>query len=210
MSSCWCSAELWKGVPTQASSSSSDRGFQLQGPSQNIPHVASKRDVNVTKLILAIFATTNIIFNESSSGWVFLVIWSLLVKLAGKLKAREVGKIHAFAYEFDNPTNFKPGDEVIGDSFQPFLLQVWHWLSHMPRHCENTLRGIVKCCANSTTTATIAVRQVKSFEVGRERAMLRDEDNILCNPISGCYTRRVFLGIGPRIHDNKITRSDMV
>ncbi|GBM14043.1 hypothetical protein AVEN_209937-1 [Araneus ventricosus] len=74
-----------------------------------------------------------------------------------------------------------PGDEVIGDPFQPFLFEVWRWLPHMPRHCINTLRGIVKCRANSTTASKIAVRQVKPFEVGRERAMLR-EDNILSNP----------------------------
>ncbi|GBL57102.1 hypothetical protein AVEN_89871-1 [Araneus ventricosus] len=55
----------------------------------------------------------------------------------------------------------------------------------MPRQCINTLRGIVKCRANSTTTAIIAVRQVKPFEVGRERSMLREEDNILSNPVSG-------------------------
>ncbi|GBN10152.1 hypothetical protein AVEN_77548-1 [Araneus ventricosus] len=70
-----------------------------------------------------------------------------------------------------------PGDEVIGDSFQPFLFEVWRWLPHMPRHCVNTLRGIVKCRANSTTATKIAVRQVKPFEVGRERSMLREEDN---------------------------------
>ncbi|GBO04888.1 hypothetical protein AVEN_233888-1 [Araneus ventricosus] len=81
-----------------------------------------------------------------------------------------------------------PGDEVIGDSFRPFLFEVWHWLPHMPRHCENTLRGIVKCRANSTTTAIIAVRQVKPFEVGSEKAMLREEDTILSNPISGAET----------------------
>ncbi|GBO17433.1 hypothetical protein AVEN_42314-1 [Araneus ventricosus] len=78
-----------------------------------------------------------------------------------------------------------PGDEVIGDPFQPFLVEVWRWLSHMPRRCINTLRGIVKCSANSTTTAIITVRQVKPFEVGRERSMLREEDNILSNPVSG-------------------------
>ncbi|GBO40529.1 hypothetical protein AVEN_138262-1 [Araneus ventricosus] len=78
-----------------------------------------------------------------------------------------------------------PGDEVIGDPFQPFLFEVWRWLPHMPRHCINTLRSIVKCRANSTTTAIIAVRQVRPFEVGRERAMLREEDNILSNPVSG-------------------------
>ncbi|GBO15288.1 hypothetical protein AVEN_93639-1 [Araneus ventricosus] len=59
----------------------------------------------------------------------------------------------------------------------------------MPRHCVNTLRGIVKCRANSTTTAIIAVRQVKPFEVGRERAMLREENNILSNPVSGMNHR---------------------
>ncbi|GBM88166.1 hypothetical protein AVEN_90815-1 [Araneus ventricosus] len=89
---------------------------------------------------------------------------------------------------FDNPTNFLPGDEVIGDPFQPFLFEVWRWLPHMPRHCIDTLRGIVKCRANSTTTAIITVRQVKPFELGRERAMLREEDNILSNPVSGTET----------------------
>ncbi|GBM92398.1 hypothetical protein AVEN_245691-1 [Araneus ventricosus] len=94
-------------------------------------------------------------------------------------------KISVFANEFDNPANFLPGDEVIGDPFQPFLFEVWRWLSHMPRHCIDTLRSIMKCRANSITTAIIAVRQVKSFEVGRERSMLREEDNILSNPVSG-------------------------
>ncbi|GBM96667.1 hypothetical protein AVEN_29485-1 [Araneus ventricosus] len=37
-------------VPAQVSSSSSDRGRKLRGPSQNRPCVASKRGVNVTKL----------------------------------------------------------------------------------------------------------------------------------------------------------------
>ncbi|GBN56255.1 hypothetical protein AVEN_213548-1 [Araneus ventricosus] len=37
-------------VPAQVSSSSSDRGSKLRGPSQNSPRVASKRDVNKTKL----------------------------------------------------------------------------------------------------------------------------------------------------------------
>ncbi|GBM02193.1 hypothetical protein AVEN_190610-1 [Araneus ventricosus] len=40
----------WKfgeGVPAQVSSSSSDRGSKLRGPSQNSPRVASKRDVNI-------------------------------------------------------------------------------------------------------------------------------------------------------------------
>ncbi|GBM91102.1 hypothetical protein AVEN_105227-1 [Araneus ventricosus] len=81
-----------------------------------------------------------------------------------------------------------PGDEVIGNPFEPFLFEVWSWLPHMPRHCINTFRGIVKCRANSTSTAIIAVRQVKPFEVGRERAMLREEDNILSNPVSGTET----------------------
>ncbi|GBN65780.1 hypothetical protein AVEN_17838-1 [Araneus ventricosus] len=39
-----------EGVPAQVSSSSSDRGSNLRGPSQNSPRVASKRDVNITKL----------------------------------------------------------------------------------------------------------------------------------------------------------------
>ncbi|GBO09932.1 hypothetical protein AVEN_228877-1 [Araneus ventricosus] len=76
---------------------------------------------------------------------------------------------------------------VVGDPFQPFLFEVWRWIPHMPRHCINTFRGIVKCRANSTTTAIIAVRQVKPFEVGRERSMLREEDltYLLDNKIQG-------------------------
>ncbi|GBN90553.1 hypothetical protein AVEN_36953-1 [Araneus ventricosus] len=97
-------------------------------------------------------------------------------------------KISSFANEFENPTNLMTFDEVIGDAFQPFLFEVWRWLPHMPRHCVNTLRGIVKCRANSTTAAKIAIRQEKPFEVGRERATLREEDNILSNPVSGKLT----------------------
>ncbi|GBL90991.1 hypothetical protein AVEN_184387-1 [Araneus ventricosus] len=43
----------WKfgeGVPAQVSSSSSDLGSKLRGPSQNSHRVASKRDVNISKL----------------------------------------------------------------------------------------------------------------------------------------------------------------
>nr|GBM71797.1 hypothetical protein AVEN_84168-1 [Araneus ventricosus] len=41
--------KLGEGVSAQASSSSSDRGSKLRGPSQTSPRVASKRDVNVTE-----------------------------------------------------------------------------------------------------------------------------------------------------------------
>ncbi|GBN22888.1 hypothetical protein AVEN_166270-1 [Araneus ventricosus] len=100
--------------------------------------------------------------------------------------------------------NFLPGDEVIGDPFQLFLFEVWRWLPHMPRRCIDTLRGIVKCRANSTTTAKIAVRQVKPFEVRRERSMLREDDNILSNPVSGTPSpthrdSRVESGLEPAI-----------
>ncbi|GBO40325.1 hypothetical protein AVEN_158470-1 [Araneus ventricosus] len=107
----------------------------------------------------------------------------MLVQLAGKLKAREAGKDFCFPLD---PTNFMPGDDVNGVSFEPFLL-LWCWLPHMPTLCENTLCVIVKCRANSTTTAIIAVREVKPFQVGRERSMLR-EDNILSNPVSRTET----------------------
>ncbi|GBN40174.1 hypothetical protein AVEN_159704-1 [Araneus ventricosus] len=43
--------KLGEGVSAQVSSSSSDRGSKLRGLSQNSPRVASKRDVNITKLI---------------------------------------------------------------------------------------------------------------------------------------------------------------
>ncbi|GBN07393.1 hypothetical protein AVEN_10064-1, partial [Araneus ventricosus] len=42
--------KLGEGVPAQVPSSSSDRGSKLRGPSQNSPRVASKQDVNITKL----------------------------------------------------------------------------------------------------------------------------------------------------------------
>ncbi|GBL84224.1 hypothetical protein AVEN_118620-1 [Araneus ventricosus] len=89
--------------------------------------------------------------------------------------------------------NFLSGDEVIGDSFQPFLFEVWRWPPYMPRHCEGTLRGTVKCHARSTTTALIAIREVKPFEVGRERAMFRSEDNILSNTVSGIMLCNILL-----------------
>ncbi|GBN52276.1 hypothetical protein AVEN_253198-1 [Araneus ventricosus] len=55
----------------------------------------------------------------------------------------------------------------------------------MPRQCDGTLCGIVKCRTSSTATALIAVREVKPFKVGRERAMFREENNTLSNPVSG-------------------------
>ncbi|GBM39250.1 hypothetical protein AVEN_43651-1 [Araneus ventricosus] len=49
-SSRWCGAEAWRGgVRVQVSSSSSDRVSKLRSLSQNIPSVASKRDVNEIK-----------------------------------------------------------------------------------------------------------------------------------------------------------------
>ncbi|GBN00282.1 hypothetical protein AVEN_216175-1 [Araneus ventricosus] len=73
-----------------------------------------------------------------------------------------------------------PGDEVIGESFQPFLFEVWHWLPHMPTDCENTHWHYEVPC-QFHRTAIISVREVKPFELGRERAMSREEDNILSN-----------------------------
>ncbi|GBM28655.1 hypothetical protein AVEN_629-1 [Araneus ventricosus] len=45
----WVAWKFGEGVPAQVSSSSSDRGSKLRGPSQNSPRVASKRDINITK-----------------------------------------------------------------------------------------------------------------------------------------------------------------
>ncbi|GBN00755.1 hypothetical protein AVEN_208743-1 [Araneus ventricosus] len=44
-------ADVGEGVAAQISSSSSDRGSKLRGPSQNSPRAASKRHVNITKLL---------------------------------------------------------------------------------------------------------------------------------------------------------------
>ncbi|GBM29342.1 hypothetical protein AVEN_175982-1 [Araneus ventricosus] len=46
--SSWCGVEVWRVF--HVSSSSSDRGSKLRGPSQNSPRVASKQAVNITKL----------------------------------------------------------------------------------------------------------------------------------------------------------------
>ncbi|GBN78087.1 hypothetical protein AVEN_55802-1 [Araneus ventricosus] len=78
--------------------------------------------------------------------------------------------------------------ETIGESFQPFLFDVWRWLSHMSRCCQGTLCGIAKCRASSTTTAIIAVEQVKPIEVGRERPMFREKESIFSNPLRGIET----------------------
>ncbi|GBM22352.1 hypothetical protein AVEN_154679-1, partial [Araneus ventricosus] len=82
-----------------------------------------------------------------------LVIWSLMIQLARKLKAGRSEEISVLTDGFHYPTNFLTGDKVIDDSFQPFLFEVWHWPSHMSRHCEAILRRIVKFRASSTTTA---------------------------------------------------------
>ncbi|GBN54601.1 hypothetical protein AVEN_37966-1 [Araneus ventricosus] len=94
-------------------------------------------------------------------------------------RLRRSEDIYVFTDEFHCSTNFMPGDEVICDSFQPFLFEIWRWLPYMPRHCEDTLHGTVKCHVNFITAALTAVREVKSFEVGKERVMFREEDNIL-------------------------------
>ncbi|GBN16783.1 hypothetical protein AVEN_231368-1 [Araneus ventricosus] len=46
----WCSAKFGEGLPARASASSSDSSSKLRGLSQSNPRVASKRDVNITKL----------------------------------------------------------------------------------------------------------------------------------------------------------------
>ncbi|GBL94755.1 hypothetical protein AVEN_244740-1 [Araneus ventricosus] len=87
-----------------------------------------------------------------------LVIWSFLDEHAGRLKAREVGRyLEVFTDEFRYPTNFLPGEKVIGDYFHPFFFEVLRWPPHMLRLWEGTLSGMVKC-------PLIAVREVKSFE----------------------------------------------
>ncbi|GBM98200.1 hypothetical protein AVEN_268130-1 [Araneus ventricosus] len=50
LQSVWCGS-LKREAPAQASSSSSDHGSKLRDPSpKNSPHVAPKRDVNISKL----------------------------------------------------------------------------------------------------------------------------------------------------------------
>ncbi|GBL92808.1 hypothetical protein AVEN_4518-1 [Araneus ventricosus] len=60
-SSRWCGAEIWRGVPTQASSS--ERGSKLRGSSQNKPLVASNSGINISKLN-SNFAPTSTIWRD--------------------------------------------------------------------------------------------------------------------------------------------------
>ncbi|GBL80372.1 hypothetical protein AVEN_137701-1, partial [Araneus ventricosus] len=49
--------KLGEGVPAQVSSSSPDRGSKLRSPSQNIPGIVSKRDVNTMQFLVLIVAS---------------------------------------------------------------------------------------------------------------------------------------------------------
>ncbi|GBL84477.1 hypothetical protein AVEN_117227-1 [Araneus ventricosus] len=80
-----------------------------------------------------------------------------------------------------------PGEGVIGD-FSAILVRSLAFASSYARHCEGTLRGIAKCRYSSVTTALIAVTEVKPFEEGWKRAMFREEDSILSNPVSETKT----------------------
>ncbi|GBN95834.1 hypothetical protein AVEN_268557-1 [Araneus ventricosus] len=55
-----------EGVPAQVSSSSSDRGSKLLGPSQNSTRVASKWDVNKTKPNLIHYMRASCLFGGFS------------------------------------------------------------------------------------------------------------------------------------------------
>ncbi|GBM22089.1 hypothetical protein AVEN_114191-1 [Araneus ventricosus] len=81
--------------------------------------------------------------------WSFGACWLSTLESCRLERSEE---IPVFTDEFHYPTKFSPGDEVIGDSFQPFLIEVWRWPPHIPRYCEGALRGIRKCHANSTST----------------------------------------------------------
>ncbi|GBN84610.1 hypothetical protein AVEN_116741-1 [Araneus ventricosus] len=45
----WRGAEVWREIPAQKLSSSSDRGSKLRGSSRNSPRVALKLDGNIIK-----------------------------------------------------------------------------------------------------------------------------------------------------------------
>ncbi|GBM79173.1 hypothetical protein AVEN_209507-1 [Araneus ventricosus] len=61
-SSRWCVMEDWE----RKLSSSSDSGSKLRDPSQNSPHVASKRGVNITNLYKFFHALETIYLHYSS------------------------------------------------------------------------------------------------------------------------------------------------
>ncbi|GBN57418.1 hypothetical protein AVEN_72196-1 [Araneus ventricosus] len=50
----WCES-MERGILSQMSSASSESGWKFGGPSQNIPQVALKRAVNITKINLLYF-----------------------------------------------------------------------------------------------------------------------------------------------------------
>ncbi|GBN51406.1 hypothetical protein AVEN_64936-1 [Araneus ventricosus] len=97
------------------------------------------------------------------------------------LKTRKIGRdlcFPVFTHEFQFPTNFLPGKDIINDSFQLFLFEVQRWPSHMPRHCEGTLHGVVKCRAGNTTAAVIAVREVTPFELDQVQESAHQQKTI--------------------------------
>ncbi|GBN83987.1 hypothetical protein AVEN_216241-1 [Araneus ventricosus] len=51
----------------------------------------------------------------------------------GHVTLGKTEEISIFTYKFGCSPNFIPGDEVIGDSFQPFLFEVCLWPPDMPR-----------------------------------------------------------------------------
>ncbi|GBM11604.1 hypothetical protein AVEN_180152-1 [Araneus ventricosus] len=74
-------------------------------------------------------------------------VWSFGACLLSSLESGRLGRseeISVSTDEFHYGTNFLLGDEVIGDSFQPFLFEVLSLPPHMPRLCEGTLLGIAK------------------------------------------------------------------
>ncbi|GBN26187.1 hypothetical protein AVEN_110222-1, partial [Araneus ventricosus] len=83
-----------------------------------------------------------------------------LVQLAGKLKARRPKRSLFSLMNLTTHVFYTWRREVIVDSSAILALSL-AMASHMPRHCKYTC-GIVKCRANSTTTAII-VKQVKTF-----------------------------------------------
>ncbi|GBM75030.1 hypothetical protein AVEN_213327-1 [Araneus ventricosus] len=67
MSSRRCGEEVWR-ERCQVQSSSSDHGSKLRGLSQNNPHVASKRDINITKLQLSHPACSDVVRGDAQGA----------------------------------------------------------------------------------------------------------------------------------------------
>ncbi|GBN24926.1 hypothetical protein AVEN_244625-1 [Araneus ventricosus] len=77
----WCKS-MERGILSQMSSASSESGWKFGGPSQNIPQVALKRAVNITKInLLYLYTSPNL---SSTAGTALGALFRDLTKVSAR------------------------------------------------------------------------------------------------------------------------------